>query len=480
VADSAISGNTSVVGGGIYSSDDAEIVRSNLTGNYAYWHGGGIYSFGKLLVRQTTITSSETGLDGGAIRAIGDVLIDSSTLSGNIANRHGAGVWVEVMDGVLLIVNSTVSGNAADNDGGGVWITGVEAAATIAHSTIVSNRGNNLFGYGGGVFLNSGSLLINQSIVAKNTAKFGADLTSQAGTHLTARYSLIGSNAESGLNEAPDGTPDENGNLIGGVMFGVIDPKLGPLADNGGLTETHALLPGSPAINAGDLDALMGAGGVPLHDQRGATFIRHYGGRIDIGAFEVQPDALLGDYTGDGTVDAADFALWRNTKASATNLRADGNGDGRVDEADRIVWRANFGATRPQGVAEAAVASEPNGTPLKPSEDLSTAANDPPTAGSVTNYENKRVNAATTESNNAGRLLAAPSTLILANSRALHSARSLERVDGAEAGLMAWLALRALRGREEAREVFDECGFEDAESEVDECDVLEVAFGGWG
>jgi hypothetical protein len=118
-------------------------------------------------------------------------------------------------------------------------------------------------------------------------AAVGADLSPLSGA-VTSAYSLIGNNTGTGLAEAPIGVPDANGNLIGGPIHGVIDPMLGPLADNGGPTETHALLPGSPAINRGDLNAEAGVGGVPLFDQRGNGFDRVFSGRIDIGAFELQ------------------------------------------------------------------------------------------------------------------------------------------------------------------------------------------------
>ncbi len=85
-----------------------------------------------------------------------------------------------------------------------------------------------------------------------------------------------------------------------GDQVGVINPMLGPLADNGGFTLpdgshilTHALLAGSPAINAGDLNAQAGVGDVPLYDERGEPFGRVYGGRIDIGAFEYQQPSDL-------------------------------------------------------------------------------------------------------------------------------------------------------------------------------------------
>jgi len=286
VVDSTVSGNTSISGGGIYSDGEADIVRSTLNGNYSYLHGGGIYSFGKLVVRHTTISGSGTGLDGAGIRAAGDVRVESSTFTANDAGRYGGAIWVEVVGDTLTIINSTISGNHSDNEGGGVWITGAEATASIAHSTIVENTSNHLFGFGGGVALNSGSLQLDHAIVAKNAAKTGPDLFARPGTQLATRYSLIGNSQDTSLNESPVGLPDANGNLIGGPVHGVIDPLLGPLADNGGSTLTHALLPGSPAINAGNPTAFPGVNGVPPFDQRDAPFGRV--GRIDIGAFEYQ------------------------------------------------------------------------------------------------------------------------------------------------------------------------------------------------
>jgi hypothetical protein len=150
------------------------------------------------------------------------------------------------------------------------------------------------------------------------------------------------------LTPAPVGSPDANGNLIGGTTHATrIDPRLGALGDNGGSTQTHALLPGSPAIDAGDPAATAGVSGVPLHDQRGAPWTRVYGGRIDIGAFEVQPTAhALGDFNRDGVVDAGDYVVWRRTTGSAVapGTAADGNGDGLVNQADFQLWKSNFGS----------------------------------------------------------------------------------------------------------------------------------------
>src|SRR4029077_10393234 len=108
----------------------------------------------------------------------------------------------------------------------------------------------------------------------------------------TIRYSLIGANSDANGNPstllipAPVGSPDANGNLIGS-HDAPIDPLLAALDANGGTTQTHALLPGSPALNAGDPQLVP----PPDADQRGAGFARVRDARIDIGAFESQNES---------------------------------------------------------------------------------------------------------------------------------------------------------------------------------------------
>jgi predicted outer membrane repeat protein len=124
--------------------------------------------------------------------------------------------------------------------------------------------------------------------------------------------SLVGDNLGTSLVEVSVGLPDANGNLIGGPVHGVIDPLLGPLADNGGFALpdggrilTRGLLSGSPAINAGDLNAVAGQNGVPEFDERGMPYGRVVGGRIDIGAFEYEAPSDL-NLTVDTLVDESD------------------------------------------------------------------------------------------------------------------------------------------------------------------------------
>jgi predicted outer membrane repeat protein len=240
----------------------------------------------------------------------------------------------------VTLTNSTVSGNSTAGfsaDGGGILASG---ELTLIDSTV---SGNFATDSGGGIRA-LGAVTLHNTIVAKNSAgETGADIFSRRigspPPSITAAHSLIGSNSGSGLTEAQ--TPDANGNLIG-TRTNPIDPRLGPLADNGGSTRTHALLPGSPATNAAVIVANA------QYDQRGPPYLRVYGPAPDMGAFELQP-VLPGDTNEDVVVDLLDFdALKTNfgMTADATLAYGDLDGDGDVDSADFNLLKSNFGAKR--------------------------------------------------------------------------------------------------------------------------------------
>jgi hypothetical protein len=132
-----------------------------------------------------------------------------------------------------------------------------------------------------------------------------------------------------------------------GDKTGITAPLLGPLANNGGPTRTHALLAGSPAVNAGSPSFNPTTYTPPLTtDQRGTGFPRVMGGRIDAGAFESALSAFSADFDLDGDVDGRDFLAWQRgvgINAGATKAQGDANGDGRVNSADLTLLKAQFG-----------------------------------------------------------------------------------------------------------------------------------------
>ncbi len=347
VIGSTIVGNSSVQsdGGGIGSPDGRlTITNSTISGNSAVGSGGGIANrYGTLTVAGSTI-SYNSATDGGGIWG-NRLTVTDSTISGNSARDDGGGIFSRF--GGVTMVGSTVSGNSArDGSGGGVFV--FNSVSSIRHSTVPANTAYS--SAGGGAFIAGGKLALDHTILARNSASLGPDLTGLIGTVFDVTFSLIGNNAQSGLAATPPGTPNANGNRIG-TAGSPIDPLLGPLADNGGPTLTHALLAGSPAIDAGDPSAVVGMNGVPEFDQRGNPFIRVVGAAIDVGAFELEPapPALFGDYNHSGVVDAADYSVWRDTLHAivAPYSGADGSGNGVVDQADCSVWKAHFGQTLP-------------------------------------------------------------------------------------------------------------------------------------
>lgn len=249
-------------GGGLAAMNSATIADSSITGSYGGLGGGGVYTrTGTLTIERSTISGNSARHAGGAYAYYGAMSVTDSTISGNVANTSSAG-GLRAFYG-LSIVNSTISGNSAIFNGGGIQFG---SDATIHNSTIVFNQGT----LGGGITgFNVSTLALTSTIVALNSAGPG---TSDIGnvTSVTGSHNLI---MVTNVPVPPD-------TLTG-------DPSIGPLADNGGPTQTHALLPGSIAIDTGDNpDALP-------TDQRG--FARTSGAATDIGAYEVESDIIFAD-----------------------------------------------------------------------------------------------------------------------------------------------------------------------------------------
>lgn len=288
---------------------DVTISGLRITGTQQQqWFGGGILNNGRLSVNNCTITgnlvgSSRFGFNGSGIDNQGTLTVINSTISGNSAfgalnpnSGFGGGIYNEA---TMSVIGSTISGNTG-NSGGGIYNDGT---LTILDSTVSGNSG----GHGGGIF-NAGTIMVIDSTVADNSSPEsgtggGIMVGPESGTgsgifntnSVTIVNSIVGDNAPGG--DLVDGV---FGNVVslGHNLFSDtpeipvdptdllnIDPLLAPLADNGGPTQTQALLPGSPAIGAGIL-----VPGVTT-DQRGLP--RPQASAPDIGAFELQPPTVL-------------------------------------------------------------------------------------------------------------------------------------------------------------------------------------------
>lgn len=256
--------------------------------------GGGAIrtSAADLTLERTTISGSVAdGVDGGAIlvTGVGDLTVLESTLSENSTVGVGAdgGAIAFASSGTLTLTNATLSGNFttdATANGGAVFMS--DGTLLSTNSTIAFNDAG---GIGGGInALLADAVTINNTIIATNTSGVSApDL--RAGATAVVNNSLIGVNAGTTLAATVGSVADVSGNFIG-TIADPIDPLLAALADNGGCVETHALLPGSLALDAGDAALAVGLDS----DARSDCFFRiDAGGSIDIGAFQTQAQITI-------------------------------------------------------------------------------------------------------------------------------------------------------------------------------------------
>lgn len=275
-------GNAKAYGGGVFAKV-LYLNESNISGNVAdaaaSAFGGGAAAINDIYARYSTISFNEASTTGSDTAAVGGGLftervgrVVGSTISGNRAAEGGG--WAAnsaYSDAGAAIVNSTISENIAS------YNAGIRTAVplTLSNSTIAFNGGV-LAGFAGaGLYSSGAALTLQSSIIADNVdvADSASDLAGAPGTSVTGANNLITSGH--------------------GIVFphGTITtcPKLGPLADNGGLTQTHALLHTSFAIDTGNNAAILST------DQRGSTYPRVVGFAADIGAYEWQgmPDDRL-------------------------------------------------------------------------------------------------------------------------------------------------------------------------------------------
>jgi hypothetical protein len=302
---STVNGNRTVLtGGGISQYAPVNIIDSSISGNHADGDGGGIYHAEYVLtLLKSRISNNRTGDSGGGIDNHSALTVERSTISGNrTLGGSGVGGGLNLRNdgfnpgnggGDVALVQSTVSGNSG-RFGGGMAVNGDSPGMSLSatNSTIVNNKAA---GTGGGIDVFGDSDVTLRSVtVVRNSANIGGNPDHNGGglfndplTTTTVRNSIVALNTVGAPSSGPDcyGTfVSEGRNLFTDLSdcsgfarppnIRQANPHLGKLSDNGGLTETVALLNDSKAINH------AGAGS-PTRDQRGHK--RH---DPDIGAFE--------------------------------------------------------------------------------------------------------------------------------------------------------------------------------------------------
>jgi hypothetical protein len=269
------------------------VTRGRFVNDVSQVDGGAIENMGgSLSVSQSTFDHDLALGNGGAIHNSagttgggGSLSVQESTFSNNTALYVDGGAIALDSGSNAIILDSTFFNNSGQVGGAvSLFHRSASTANTIdldlESSTLVGNS-SQIGGTGGGLYVNPNYVLtarVNNTVIAGNVNYHGnpddvSGVLDDAGS-----YDLIGDGAGmSGLNDAVDG------NHIG-TDAQPINPMVGPLQDNGGPTFTMALLPGSPAFDAGDPNF----SGAQIYDQRDAPFLRVSDGRLDIGAFETQ------------------------------------------------------------------------------------------------------------------------------------------------------------------------------------------------
>jgi CSLREA domain-containing protein len=334
-------GGIRAAGGGIVTLTNIIVENNSAPGG----EGGGIFvatprgasGGGSLILENSAVLGNkavavEGGGEGSGIASEGShISITGSTISGNTADQDGGGIYMG--SGNATLTNSTVSGNtsSARYSGGGIFISDT-SSLFLTNVTVTANTA----GYtGGGIDNDGGDASLMNTIVAGNTSGGGPDVF---GDFTSDGHNLIG--IADGSRGFTDG---QNGDLVGSADL-PLDPKLGPLQDNGGPTFTHALLPGSPALDAGaDVDL--------SYDQRGPGYPRAVDGNgdgiaaPDIGAFEFSPSqpppatgAIGGmvflDYDADGRQDRVADPVRNETPLAGLTVYLDTNNSGTYDPGE--------------------------------------------------------------------------------------------------------------------------------------------------
>jgi hypothetical protein len=248
------------------------IVNSTVSDNTAEHSSGGIDNSGRLTITSSIVSANsvagEPGRGGGILNSdFGELTIENSVVSANVA-RDGGGIYNA---GILTITNSTISTNVASNAGGGIFINGRFPELAMTSLTMVSSTVSSNSATTGSAIYSEGTEIVD---VLHNVVQ--GDCANEGSTFGSSGYNIESPGDTCGFDQMTDLV-----NVTAGQL------NLGPLADNGGPTITHALLPGSVAIDQTPAEDCVDADGQPLTaDQRGEP--RPAGDGCDVGAFEVQ------------------------------------------------------------------------------------------------------------------------------------------------------------------------------------------------
>lgn len=318
ITNSTFDGNVADSGGvgQIGNDGNVTIVGSTFSNNYAEGIGGVFYIgsdvTGDVSISGSSFIDNTATAGGGAIYAnnAGSFTVTSSTFSGNVSGSWGGALYLGTDGQVVTVTDSLFADNYAFFNGGAIDSFANDQILTINNSTFVGNSSL----YGGAAILKGqgGSLTINMSTITENSAAYGGGVWFSSGgraVDVTITGTILSGNTGTGgaaddLDTSGQSSPVAT---ISDSILGVVDADitvtasnnidatapgfalgLAALTDNGGATETMALLTGSPAIDAGPATVPTFAGND--FDQRGTPYVRVYNGQSDIGAFEVQPD----------------------------------------------------------------------------------------------------------------------------------------------------------------------------------------------
>lgn len=326
VRDSTFVGNRGTQGGAInnllssLTVENSQFIDNDSTagGAVGYGYGGAIYTDGasehpddaiggQIRIVNSVFRGNVAAGQGGGVQAwvyppdqvvVSDTTFDSNqVLPRPDGDAYGGGL--RLGNGSMQVVNTTFMNNLARNQGGALWIGDSDTSVSLNNVTIVNNTAasaDGKDGLGGGIMVASGNLIFNNSTLANNHAGYLGGGIYGGGSNVRLNNTIIAGNtagnpwgikqhcsevlANGGNNlQFPSNNPTDPARPQCTTGVQIADPRLGTLTGNGGSTWTMALLPGSPAIDAGNASTCLST------DQRGVP--RPQGSSCDVGAYEV-------------------------------------------------------------------------------------------------------------------------------------------------------------------------------------------------